>query len=591
MRRCQTNFRANYRCFVCVGYYFRYICNMYRDIKHIIPPEYRRRGMVAAVAILLRAILNFFSIAMLVPLLTIILDSDNIATYPIVGDLYAIMGNPSTSRFALVVAVGVVVLIIIKSAVSLFLYRYERDYVYNLYGYLSRKLYINYYTRGYAFVKSSNSAELSRNVNLVCLNFVAGVLRPLAVMAGEVLLFVLIGVALACVDVVVVLVVLAVLLPASILYYRVIRRRLQSYGEAENEALRAKFRDVAESFRGYADVEINNAFPRLLSSFEAQTERLIDMRKRDAMLSVIPQNLIEIAITSAMAALVVVGVLWPEGNVGVLFGMFAVAAMRLMPSVRSILSSLSSIRYNSYTIDILKDIDGEEDLVCDERRLEFKHSLELNDVTFDYGEGRERVFDSISLELKRGERLGIRGASGAGKSTLMNIMLGLYSPTSGELRVDGQILDDLARRMWQNSVGYVPQSVFMADSTLAENVALGVARDKIDRERVVRVLKMASLDAFVESLPQGIDSRIGEAGCRVSGGERQRIGIARALYRRPDVLFFDEATSSLDSETEHSVNESIAQLAANDKELTIVVIAHRESSLGYCDRIITIGEK
>ena len=179
-----------------------------------------------------------------------------------------------------------------------------------------------------------------------------------------------------------------------------------------------------------------------------QTEQLIATRKRDAMLSAMPQNIIEVAIAFVMACMVIVGVLWPEGNIGVLFGMFAVAAMRLMPSMRSILSSLISIRYNRYTIDVLKGIDAEADVVRNEERLAFNQCLELRDVAFDYGEGREQVFDAVSLELRRGERLGIRGASGAGKSTLMNIMLGLYLPSRGEVTVDGVVLDETTRRMW-----------------------------------------------------------------------------------------------------------------------------------------------
>ena len=170
----------------------------------------------------------------------------------------------------------------------------------------------------------------------------------------------------------------------------------------------------------------------------------------------------------------------------------------------------------------------------------------------------------------------------------MNIMLGLYVPQRGEVRVDGVKIDAANRRMWQNSVGYVPQNVFILDATLAENVALGDDTGHIDRGRVMKALEMASLGRFVGTLADGIDTMIGEAGSRVSGGERQRIGIARALYRNPDVLFFDEATSALDRDTERSVNDSVERLSADNRDLTIIVIAHRETSLGYCDRIIDL---
>jgi ABC-type multidrug transport system fused ATPase/permease subunit len=295
-----------------------------------------------------------------------------------------------------------------------------------------------------------------------------------------------------------------------------------------------------------------------------------------------------------MGALVIIGAYIPQGNIGLLFGIFAVAAVRLMPSVRNILSAFTAIRYNRYSLDTLLDIESNEKTEHTTERLQFREKIEINNITFEY-EGRQgevptTVIKNLSLTISRGERLGIKGASGAGKSTLMNLILGLYAPSSGNIVIDGIKLDSTTCRKWQNSIGYVPQNVFILDSTLAENVALGVEPQNIDRLKVEKALEMASLKLFTEGLPEGLDTMIGESGCRISGGERQRIGIARALYRQPEILFFDEATSSLDKETETSVNQSIENLSVKNRELTIVVIAHRETSLGYCDRIITIGE-
>ena len=183
---------------------------------------------------------------------------------------------------------------------------------------------------------------------------------------------------------------------------------------------------------------------------------------------------------------------------------------------------------------------------------------------------------------------GIRGASGAGKTTLFNLLLGLYEPTSGEIAVDGTPLTAANRRAWQNRIGYVSQRLFLTDGTFAANVAPGVPDAEIDRRRVTEALEAAQLGEFIASLPLGIDTPVGECGSRLSGGQRQRIGIARALYRRADVLFFDEATSALDSRTEGEINRSIAAIAARNPGLTLLVIAHRETSLEYCDRIITL---
>lgn len=549
---------------------------------------------MVAITILLRAVLNFFGITLLIPLLMLILDSESMHQNPKVEMMYDLLGCKNDIQFTIIIAIGIVVAIAIKNIISLWLFRYERDFTYSLYRNLSRRLYIDYHNRGLTFARQHNSAELSRNVNFVCLNFVTGILKPIATLCSEVILFSLIIVALAILNIEAALLLIAIFIPAIWLYYFLIRRRLNSYGKAENEAHKARFKNVTESFRGYADIVINNAFPQMLSIFDSSTDRLITMRKRDAMLSAMPQSITETTLAAGMGALVIIGAYIPQGNIGLLFGIFAVAAVRLMPSVRNILSAFTAIRYNRYSLDTLLNIESEDKTEHTTERLHLREKIEINNLTFEY-EGREgevptTVIDNLSLTILRGERLGIKGASGAGKSTLMNLMLGLYAPSSGEIVIDGIKLDSTTCRKWQNSIGYVPQNVFIIDSTLAENIALGVEPHNIDRQRVEKVLEMASLKQFTKGLTKGLDTMIGESGCRVSGGERQRIGIARALYRQPDILFFDEATSALDKDTEKSVNQSIENLSAKNRELTIVVIAHRETSLGYCDRIINIGE-
>lgn len=215
--------------------------------------------------------------------------------------------------------------------------------------------------------------------------------------------------------------------------------------------------------------------------------------------------------------------------------------------------------------------------------------LERND------KDRERdAFDNIPPEIFASKALlayGIRGASGVGKTTLFNILLGFYRPTAGRITIDGRPLDETNLRKWQNTIGYVSQSVFIADSSFMQNVALGCDPDRIDRRRAAQALETAKLKEFIDTLPQGMETPIGECGCRLSGGQRQRLGIARALYKQADILFFDEATSALDNRTEERINRAIKELSKANRELTIIVVAHRESSLDYCDRIITLGEK
>ncbi len=571
-----------------------YLRKMKLSVLSIIPRQFRRRGAVVTLTILLRAILNFVGLAAMLPILFLILDSDGIHSNRYLSAIYDRLGFNDDTSFTFAVAGTMVLFIAVKCLVNLGLYRFERDYIYALYRYLSRNLYIDYFNRGLAFIKRSNSAVLSRNVNVVCYTFVAGVLRPLASIFSEVMLFVMIFVAILLYNPMAALLTILVFIPTVWLYFALIRKRANRYGEIENEAQRTKYRNVVETYRGYTDIELSNAFPKMLRSFDRSIDTIIDVGAKNATMSALPQTFTEVGLAAGMALLVALSVGLGSGDMKILFGIFAVAAFRLMPSIRSIMSAWTSLRYNRYTIDIIRDaqIDDRASTAGNNgsERFDFRDRISVEGISFRFDDGDHDTLHELSFEVARGEKIGIKGRSGAGKTTLFNLLLGFYTPTAGTIRIDGEPLCADNRRKWQNSIGYVSQSVFLTDSTILANIALG-EEDDIDMERIDRAIDMANLRSFVESLPNGVHTRIGECGALLSGGQRQRIGIARALYKRADILFFDEATSSLDSQTEQGINESIAALSRADKELTIVVIAHRESSLEYCGRVITINNQ
>ena len=564
---------------------------MNRGILEIIPKSFRGRSIRVAVTILLRAILNFVGLAMLVPVLVLILDTDTIHTNRHLNAIYEALGFSSDSWFVVAVCAAVVMIIVLKCLVNLGLYTTERNFIYDLYSYLSRRLYIDYHNRGLGFIKSSNSSILTRNVNVVCLTFVVGILRPLATIASEVMLFALLFVALACYNIVAAALILAIFIPAAWFYFSLVRNKLNSYGEVENRTQRIKMRNVIDTYRGYSDLEVCNAFPSMLAQFDKAMNEVVEVRLKNATISTLPQMFTEIGLAVALVAMILLNLGIESSNIKILFGVFAVAALRLMPSVRNIMSAWASFRYNRYTIDIIRDahIDDIDPTIDDStERMSFEREISLDNVSFHFADSDQEVIEKLSLTIGKGERIGIRGKSGAGKTTLFNLMLGFFEPTSGEIRIDNEPLKPQNRRPWLNIVGYVSQHVFLTDGTIVENIALGIAPESIDRERLNRAIEMADLREFIDSLPQGADTPAGECGNRLSGGQRQRIGIARALYKQAEVLFFDEATSSLDNDTEQNINSAIEQLSKHNQELTIIVIAHRESSLDYCDRIITL---
>ena len=555
----------------------------------IIPQPFRAKGVGVSLTIFVRALLNFVGLAALLPVLYLILDAENLHSNAILESIYNLFGFSSDKHFVIAVSVAVVLFIVVKNLVNLLLYRVERDYIYTLYRHLSRRLFVGYFEQGLQFIKRENSAVLSRNVNVVCYTFITGVLRPLAMLASEALLLVMIFISIAIYSPIGALLSVAVFIPVAWLYFSLMRYRLDRYGNIENEAQRRKYRDVIETFRGYADIEINNAFPHRLSLFERELDTIVEVGRKNATISMLPQNFTETGLAVGMALLLSLGTMLEGADMKILFGVFAVAGLRLLPSARNIMGAWSALRYNRYTIDILNEasVDISKKSASNEH-LEFNESIELRNLSFHFDDNANDTLHNLSLTIRKGEKVGINGESGVGKTTLLNILLGLYVPSQGGVYIDGKELQGGLLRRWQNSIGYVSQSTFLTDSTILSNIALGCDEKDVDMAQVEKCIEAASLSEFVASLPKGIHTRIGECGALLSGGQRQRIGIARALYKRANILFFDEATSSLDSATEQSINRAIESLSASNKELTIVVVAHRDSSLDYCDRIVTL---
>lgn len=561
------------------------------DILEIIPRTFKVRGIAVSLTILLRALLNFFGLAALLPILYLILDSENIHSNAYLQRAYEWMGVDSDLKFVGIVSVTLVVFIVVKCVVNLYLFRFERNFIYALYRHLSREMFVGYFEKGLSFIKRSNSAVLSRNVNVVCYTFVNGILRPIAVIFSEMMLFVLLFAAMAIYNVWAAALTLLIFIPTVWIYYGLVRNRLNRYGDTENEAQRKKYRDVSETYRGYTDIELSNAFPKMLASFDSSIDTIVTVGRKNATIGTLPTLITEIGVAVGLTLLVTFSVGMESGDLKILFGFFAVAALRLLPSVRAVMGSWTSIRYNKYTIDTIlesrRDAAGEKGDYSQER-MPLKRCITVDDICYRFPDSDQDIISHMSIEVHRGERVGIRGRSGVGKTTLLNLLLGFYHPTSGRILIDGTELDSTTRRRWQNTIGYVSQSIFLSDKTIRENIALGFNAEEIDTKRLAESIRIASLEQFISSLPKGLDTRIGECGALLSGGQRQRIGIARALYRNIDVLLFDEATSSLDSETEQNINNSISSLSEANKDLTIIVVAHRESSLEYCDRIITI---
>lgn len=535
-------------------------------IHKLLLPEEKRKGMKVVLSIFCTALLDFVSLASLLPILYYLLEGGE---------------NKKAALYFSLIAGGV---IIIKSIVSVFFERFQTTYLLNLYKRLSTALFETYYKNGLLYIKEHGYSSLGHAINYMCYIFCIGFLLPSMRMAAESVLVLLITVALFIYDWYTALVLYASIIPLMAAYVLFVRKKVVRFGKEEAKAKREQARIVMDTFRGYQELEINDAFEVQKTSFEAGMERICTNRTKLETMQKFPLFISECAVIISLAILVVTA----GADAKMTVGIFAVSAFRLLPSLRGMVNAYTQIQNNMPSLDTVEEsITDKEVKECSGNQsvITFNNCISIKDLVFNYGE-QEIIFKDFTIG--RGEYVGFCGYSGVGKTTLFNLLLGFLKPASGRIAIDGIELDSENRRQWLKYVGYVPQEVFIFNGSIAENIALGYT--SADRKKVASLLKMVSLDSWVDSLPCGIDSTLGEGGSKLSGGQKQRIGIARALYKGAEILLLDEATSALDNATEKEINTMLKKLKGEVPGLTILSIAHRESSLAYCSRIINLEE-
>jgi ATP-binding cassette subfamily B protein len=369
------------------------------------------------------------------------------------------------------------------------------------------------------------------------------------------------------------------------------QRQLQQLGPSIVRDQTQLVRSLQEGLGAIRDVILDGSQPIYVKIYEKADRQLRRHRGAGLFMSLAPRYGME-AVGLVAIALAALGM--GAGRAGVLgalplLGALALGAQRLMPSLQLIYSSWSGCRLNAPALtsllDVMEQPIAQADLATTTVPLQLKSKLEFRKLSFRYSPDLPWVIRDAELSIRRGERIGIVGETGSGKSTLVDLLMGLLEPTIGEFLVDGELVQGEQIRRWRGAIAHVPQSIFLTDASIAENIAFGVPKGEINRARLEQVCQQAQIAGLIDSLKQGYDTLVGERGVRLSGGQRQRIGIARALYKQAVVLVLDEATSALDQATE---NEIMGCIDALSSDLTIVMIAHRLSTLERCDRLVRV---
>ena len=556
----------------------------------ILRPGERREALRIFLWMVITSGFEMLGVGVVLPVAMFLVDPRHVMAMPAVRTVERFLGISSGRDFAVALALMLLVVIGAKAVVVSRGYRRQFGFLYRLQKDLSDRLLAGYMAAPYAFHLTRNSTDLLKNVRGEIPVLTDGVLLPGLQLISELVVSLAVFGLLMAVSPGLTLGIGIVLGAAFAVVFRATRMRSERLGRARQDALTSMFRHAATGLSAIKDLTVLDRQDRLLSQHEQATRRYSEASAAQMVTVHMPRLAIE-----GLAFAGLIGILlyaeWilrrPQAAIP-LMAMYAMAVFRLMPSLTKMLNAAMSIRFNRATIAIVAQALTEVAPTGDEETasvaLPFSREITLCNFSYSYPGSARHALEGVDLTITKGSAVAFVGPSGAGKSTLADVLLGLLQG-NGDVLVDGEPLAPGAMKAWRRQIGYVPQQVYLADDTVAANVAFGVAEHEIDRKAVTRALTTAQLMDFVAELPTGIDTEIGDRGARLSGGQRQRLGIARALYHDPAVLVLDEATSALDGPTETDLVAAITALA---RHKTLIVIAHRLSTVACCDQVVLL---
>jgi len=545
------------------------------------------------VMILIGTIFEMFGIGVILPLITLFSAPDPLEANSFLKRMHDWLEPESQAQFMTWVLVGVVLLYAVKNSYLLFLAYLQTRFTQSQQYQLGSRLFQAYLNSPYKFHLKYNSSELLRNIKLVS-TVVTTVLMPLIVCVTELMIAVVVFLLLVWIDLVSATLItsgLGIFLGG---YYWLVRKRMTILGENYKFNEGKIYQQVHQSFGSIKEIKIlgrekffNEIFCSHMWGY-TYTYRISTMIGQSGRFIV---ESISIALVLGIVILLLSSGRHPS-EVLVVFSLFAVALVRLIPTVNRLNWAITQIKFGIPSLDevfaqfrncekLIEEVPSEKNVDS----INFEHQIEFRNVTHKYEDSDRLSLDSVSITIPKNNSVALVGSSGAGKTTAIDLILGLLKPVSGDVLVDGKNMHQ-SLLSWQKQIGYVPQSIYLIDDTVRNNVAFGVKQELINDEKVWNALRLAQLESFVGELPENLDTMVGENGVRFSGGQRQRIGIARALYHEPQVLIMDEATAALDNETERALMESIEVLSG---ERTIVLIAHRITTVRKCDIIFFLS--
>ncbi|MGL5259887.1 MAG: ABC transporter ATP-binding protein [Lachnospiraceae bacterium] len=571
------------------------------DKMSVLLDKKQKRTMIFIVFLMLiGGVLESLSISVIIPVITALLNPDSVTTNRFFAAIYNVFGLNSVMQFTVLMMVALILVFILKNLFLFFQNVVQLRFVYTNQFQTSRRMMINFMQRPYEYYLNADTAVIQRNITSDVNNMYGLILSALQ-LASECVVFVCIVGVLFAMDAMMIIVITALLVFVLFIIKVILKPIMIKAGQDNQKYYSGLFKWIEQSVMGIKEIKIANKERHFIHEYAKCGSGYVEAVQKYNIFNSTPRLLIETVCICGLVLYMLISILSGMDVVDLLpqLTTFAMAAMRLIPSANRINNYLTSI---SYFEPFFMGVSDELQLEINDKNVEYdpnaylnkkeatklpvKKNILLKDITYAYPNTTKKIFDHATMEIPIGKSVGIVGTSGAGKTTVVDVLLGLLKLESGTILADGvDVFENYEG--WLKNIGYIPQSIFMIDATIRENVAFGYSKADIDDKRVWKALKEAQLDEFVKGLPEGLDTGIGERGIRLSGGQRQRIGIARALFEDPEVLVLDEATSALDNETEAAIMDSINRLHGRK---TLIIIAHRLQTIEKCNMVYRIED-
>ena len=557
----------------------------FKKIRALLPREQKRALIILSGLLLVGMFLEILGLGMLLPILTILLNPEqlsNVLAHFTFIDLKAFNYND-----VVVFSLFSIFFVYIFKTLFLVFINYKQNVILENTGIsIQNKLFSNQLYRSYEHHLYRDFSEIIKDVQLEVFFFIS-FCRSLIIFFVEFALVTAILATILYLEPQGALVIGSIFGVLGFFFLQLSKKKLKVWGE-EREVLDGKIlKTLTNSLSGIKEVKLFHKEGYFINMLKENNTRKAKISANFQTLSQIPRFYLELITIIGMVVLILV--LFYNGikttEIVTLLGVFVAAAFRMIPSINRILSALQNIKFYGSTVKKMYDqIIGfnYSKSNLNFKKFSFNKEIKLEGIQFSYKE--KKILNSTNLEIKKGTTIGVVGPSGSGKSTLVDLINGLLKPLKGSVSVDGTNIDEIIKP-WQQSLGYVGQEIFLMDDTIKANIAFGVIDQEININNIYKALEAAQLSTFIDELKLGINTRVGERGIQLSGGQKQRLGIARALYRNPSILIFDEATASLDHETEKQVMSSIYNLKQNK---TMIIIAHRISTLNHCDKVYEV---